>query len=476
MTVESFFSMFMRHQKRNAFVRGGQRVSYEELLARCTKLLRALQQRGIGAGQQVGLMSNDSLAFVQGFVALWELGVNVVPMEKRLSIEQQVEFAKEVELHSIVTVTFEEIRIHRFREQHTATWLQKQKIYKEGEYFTLFTSGSSAKCKGVVLKKAAAFNNAHKVVDYTGISKEDRCLLTLPLNYSFALSHLFVHFMVGAEIVLPDRSLAPLEILQHLEDFDVTNYPATPYFYEGLFREIAGNTVLPSLSKMRLWMNAGGFLHKKIIKEIVNRFGHIEFYNNYGQTEAGPRLCFSRFRKGATEFGGLDTSLPGVSLRLMADDVVGVGEVAYQSEDIMVGYYRKELIEPHAFFPSGDLGYFDAHGALHLVGRVDSMIKVGGRKVFLKEIEERLIDLESIRCLQIKRMHDRSFGEYLGLYVVKNSQFTDDRVLQDIRRECTSLSIYERPKKVIFVDSVGLTNNQKIHLAQEAGSDFCELY
>lgn len=469
-------------------------VSYLSLIQIKNYLKSKLMDMGVSAGQHVGLIFSNPALFLYLYLALWEIDATIVPLDSQLSVGKLVEVSDLLDLDWILSdvIKFNSDYSRLFNELNNNVNIIRLDIFdntievidsvckckniskkNSTGIIILPTSGTLGKPKGVILRKQSIVNNFQKVVAYTRLSSNDKLLMTLPLSYSYGMSQTLSHLNVGGHVVFSRHSLTPSVIFSEIKKHAVTNYAATPYFYESVCHQFNDRLSDEVGDSFRFFMNAGGLLHEDNIHKIIKMFPGVSFFNNYGQTEAGPRLAYAEFSADLikkSQVSGVGKSLPGVVIKIInekgVDAKVGeTGQIKYLSEDFMVGYYNDHLVvkDDEGYFSSGDLGYIDPHGFLIVVGRSDSMLKINGRKVYLGAIENcihRIDGVVHVAC--IKEKHD-TYGEYISAYIetIKsdNTFNLHNEIIKEIKMLLPSI---ERPKKIIFCEKIKILSNGKI--------------
>ncbi|MGM0739299.1 MAG: AMP-binding protein, partial [Bacteroidota bacterium] len=136
---------------------------------------------------------------------------------------------------------------------------------------------------------------------------------------------------------------------------------------------------------------AGGAAPDPEIAAGLRSFGFM-FLQGYGLTETGPILALNRFEAFKDEAAGLP--LPGVRLKILEPGEDGVGEVIANGDNVMIGYYKNDRATREAFtdegwFRTGDLGFIDKDGFLHISGRKKNVIiAANGKNVYPEELED----------------------------------------------------------------------------------------
>jgi len=347
------------------------------------------------------------------------------------------------------------------------SWIFKHKGKHALGFIMLLTSGSSGNYKCVVLPLKSVLNNATKVATYCNLNQSDKLLHSLPLHYSFGISQLLAHIISGATIIFSEYGFLPELILAEVDSHAITQYASTPYFYYKLANLLDSSSNKLHLTSLKQLMSAGGFLVPETIKKIIKHLPWIVFINNYGQTEASPRLTYKKFSKKSSDFYGVGAALPGVIIKINEHDSSGVGEILYKTKDYMLSYYGANLTSTEKkdieYFPSGDIGYFNSSGDLVINGRKDSMIKFKGHKIYLRNIEVNILMI-CPELYMIKIKHEKSLDdEYLKAYLVPKNH--DSFNLSDFRKKIRkNIPMHMRPTKVQVCTEFSLSANGKIKI------------
>ena len=462
--------IFIKNAQNTAVIHKGEKISYYRLEKIIEKNKEIFLEIGINRYSNVGIYVKDSFNTLISYLALWRIGATPVMIDFQASEEDFHSYLENSECSHVISSSILNKKINNdlyfqfFKERKENKLYPYHELYKEG-FVILFTSGSSGKPKPVVLKKEAIVRNAIKVRNYTQITHEDSCLITLPLTYSYAMSQTLSHLISGGTVIFSDQNYLVDSILENINKYQSTNYAATPYFYETLTVLLQENPSLRfHLKSIRFFMNAGGYLNPTIIRSMCSMVDHVRFFNNYGQTEASPRLTYKEFASSSTTFDGVGEPLPGVEIKIKDADQSGIGEISYKSEDIMLGYYNEiDDSSIHKWVSTGDLGRVEGN-TIYVLGRKDSIIKVNGRKVHLNSIEDKLYEIPLIKHVKvIKNKHD-IYGEYLEALIIPKNMDEDTKKIKNLIKGQMKklLSLSERPKKIIIEKFIKVSPNGKI--------------
>lgn len=261
----------------------------------------------------------------------------------------------------------------------------------------LTTSGSTGSPKFVRQSYANILTNAKSIVQYLELDETERPITTLPMNYTYGLSIINSHLLVGATILVTDKGLMQKEFWQFFKERQATSFGGVPYTYEMLDRLRFFRMDLPSLRTMT---QAGGKLlpelHKKFA--VYARDNGKKFVVMYGQCEATARMGYLPADKAVEKCGSMGIAIPGGKFRLV--DVNGqevtephvTGELVYEGLNVTLGYAEcgEDLAkgdERRGILETGDMAQFDEDGYFYIVGRKKRFLKIYGNRVNLDEID-----------------------------------------------------------------------------------------
>lgn len=261
----------------------------------------------------------------------------------------------------------------------------------------LTTSGSTGSPKFVRQSYKNIKSNTDSIIEYLDIDETEKAITTLPMNYTYGLSIINTHLMVGATLLLTDKGLMQKEFWTFFKEQGATSFGGVPYTYEMLDRLRFFRMDLPTL---RYSTQAGGKLtpelHKKFA-EYAEEKG-TKFIVMYGQCEATARMGYLPADKAVEKYGSMGIAIPGGKFRLI--DVNGeeitspntTGELVYQGENVTLGYAEcgadlSKGDERNGVLQTGDMAQFDEDGYYYIVGRKKRFLKIYGNRVNLDEID-----------------------------------------------------------------------------------------
>ncbi len=421
----------------NALVGPNIRISYNELLRQINYYTTIL---GNASFQRIAIFSENRPEWIFAYYAILKSKGIAVPVDF-MSTSQDVAYILKDSQPVSVFVSVDKLKILQEAMQkagyYPAVYLMDNLIPEES-YFSqdevyvsdidatamiLYTSGTTGSPKGVMLSYKNIFTNLDAVCHHVKIfTPDDRVMALLPLHHIFPLmGTMIAPLYVGSTIVM-NTSLAADEIMATLQQHHVTIMIGVPrlyqLFYKGLKEKIKQNVIARILLQIASILNSrkvSRFLfasvHRKfggsikylvsggasIDSSVVKLFLHLgfEFLEGYGMTETAPMITFTR--PGAVVPGIPGQPLHGVDIKIVN------GEIVVAGNNVMQGYYNKpketaEIIRDGWLY-TGDLGYLDKKGYLHITGRKkDIIVLSNGKNINPAELEESLLlEFEDIK-------------------------------------------------------------------------------
>jgi long-chain acyl-CoA synthetase len=423
-----------------ALVYGERRITHEGLLARVESVAEGLHERGVRSGDAVGLVLPNGPAFVTAFLAITGLGAIVVPLNPQFKVE---ELAFCLNACGARHVLADEGDIEAMVADHARRSIAPR--LPEETLVYQFSSGSTGRPKRLARTHAHLWAEAES---YTWITADDRLFCAIPLFHTYGMGCcLLAAVRNGATLVFFDAShpflLSRTRALELLEGERVTVFPGVPFHY----RHLADVPIDADLSSLRLCFSAGTALTQDVFDAFLDRFG-IPVRQLYGCTEAGTLTVNFDLDPVATA-GSVGTPNGFVRVRVDGDEIVA------SSPAMTDGYIDDPELSRHAFrdgwFHTGDLGWIDEVGRLHISGRRKLLIEVAGHKIDPIEVEDVLAVHPNVREAVVVGVPD-GFGEESVKAVIVPANGVHER---DVIEFCQQrLANFKVPRIIEFRDEI----------------------
>jgi fatty-acyl-CoA synthase len=451
-------------------------VTYREMAVNARAQAARLDQLGVPIGGRVAVISQNSSRLLTSFFGVSAWGRILVPINFRLS-QPEIEY---IVRHSGAQVVFADPACKEILDSLDVTHkfllgdddalylygVEPQVWESPDEAATAtinYTSGTTARPKGVQLTHRNLWLNATTLALHMGVNDGDVLLHTLPMFHANGWGMPFcVTGMGGKHIVL--RQVDGAEILRRVRDHGVTLMCAAPAVISAVLAVVdSWDGPVPGGGAVRVVV-AGAPPPTRTIERVLD-LGW-EFIQIYGLTETSPLVTINRQRaewddlsipERARRLGRAGVPALGVRVGLDAD-----GEILTASNHNLDGYW--ELPEATAeaqkgnWFHTGDGGVIDDEGYLIISDRKKDVIVTGGENVSSIEVEDALTSHPAVREVAVIGIPDEKWGELVTGLVV-----ADDITAEELMAHCrTLLAGYKCPKRIEFRSELPRTATGKL--------------
>lgn len=454
-------------------------LTYRQLAANARAQAAKLDQLGVPVGGRVAFISQNSARLLTAFYGVSGYGRVLVPINFRLS---QPEIAYIVE-HSGAEVVYcdpEQAKLldgldvaHKFLlGDDEALYLHGVEprpwdVPDEAATATInYTSGTTARPKGVQLTHRNNWLNATVFGLHTTISDRDVYLHTLPMFHANGWGMPFAVTGVGGRHVVL-RKVDGAEILHRVQHHGVTLMCAAPaVIAAALDAALTWDGPIPGRDRVRI-IAAGAPPPTRTIERVLEELGW-EFIQIYGLTETSPLVTINRQR---AEWDDLSTRERARRLGRAGSPALGVrvaidtdGEVLTASNHNLDGYWQQPDATAEAqagnWFHTGDGGHLDDDGYLVISDRKKDVIISGGENVSSIEVEDALMSHPAVKEVAVIGIPDEKWGELVtALVVTDGTAVSADDLITHCR---ANLAGYKCPKRVEFVESLPRTATGKL--------------
>ncbi|QSZ41234.1 AMP-binding protein [Sulfurimonas aquatica] len=312
----------------------------------------------------------------------------------------------------------------------------------------LFSSGSTGKPKGILHKKENFIKNAYSVFEKISQSNYTSISYLKPYLVS-ALSHFLVHFISNSQLIFDDYKNTS-NIDKYIQKHPDLSIVGSPMHLITAFGSINNDKYKP-----RLFFSSGDILNDLIIDKIINKYIDIIVFNVYGLAELGGRLFVNRI-DGTTPINNrkqIGESISGSNVKIENDTIV------VKADFLFYGYIiDNKFIVNNEWFNTKDTILLDNYHTV-LAGRTNDEIKVGGNKVALKYLENKISGILNIEFLVITSKRHALFGNLIVLVIKGDSNLSRRNILIKLN---ASLEQYEIPHEIYTIEEIPFTQTMKI--------------
>lgn len=426
------------------------KITYKKLLEGVNNLGTALFNLGY-KGKRIAITGKNRFEWCLAHFANLCGGIVSVPLDKDLQYE---EFERSMKRAKVDAIVFDPKQIEKIEEFKTKNpdlikdyiCMEKmdgytnindlvskgEKLLKKGnkDYINceiddnamnilLFTSGTSAESKAVMLSQKNIASNIYAMQLVEPIKPGDVTIAFLPFHHIFGSTCMSMMLACGVTTTFPDGIRY---IAQNLREYKISTFVGVPVLVEAIYKNIKKEIkkqgkeklienaikVSNALRKIKIdirrkvfksihtqlggdlrFIISGGAPLDKEVAEFFNSIG-IRIIQGYGLTETAPVIAAEDYK--LVKPGSVGRPMYNVDIEIVDKDEYGIGEVIAKGPNVMLGYYEDEArtneVIVDGWFHTGDLGYFDKDNHLILTGRKKDMIVLkNGKKIFPEEIE-----------------------------------------------------------------------------------------
>lgn len=431
---------------------------------------------------RVALIGDNSVEYVNQLLDIWNNGDCAVLLDWRIPLSVAVQMMQEA---CVNTCYVEKNILDKYSEKFTGeimficyekrnsfARLLPDYIYKKfkpnyssNEAVILYSSGTTGKAKGIILSHYAINSNSDAIIDYWGLSECDRMYIIKNISHSSSITgELLVALKTRTQILMTPVILPPRCILQNIEKYSITRICINPTMLKMYIDEFQRKKY--DLSSLKEIYVHGAKASDDLCNTAQNFFENAVIYYEYGLSEAGPRVTSQKISR--INNNSVGKAIKNVKIAIIDDKgnpmpPENVGTIYVDTPSRFLGYVsgKKNYASIYMnWLNTGDVGYIDKDGELHVVDRIDDVIILNAHKIYPSEVEQRiLMYTEIIEC--VVSSFKRNGNTYIGcLYTAKNEITNFKNILMKI------LMPYEIPGYFLKCDEIPRTENGKISRLQ----------
>ena len=441
---------------RTATVCGTRRTTFAELADRVERVAGALRALGIGAGDRVGMLGPNSDRFLEVGYGCWWLGAVLVPVNCRWNAEE-IAYSLDDSGTALLLVDDPLVALlPALRERSTALrtvvylgdgprpegaldWAsllaaaQLEPDVRAGgddAAVLFYTGGTTGRAKGVLLSHASLYVTTLASISIGNRAAGATCLHCLPMFHVGGLA-VVLQAMLGQSTQVLLAAFDPAAFLALIAKERVSEAALVPTMIKRLV-DSPTLRVSDITSLQRLYYGASP-IDATLLEQTIEALPGVALTQFYGMTETAgiavalPPWCHSAESRalGRHTAAGLPTACTGVRISGPDGEPLdrgAVGEVWLSGPGLMKGYWNlpeqtAEAIQD-GWMRTGDGGFIDADGLLHVVDRLKDMIVTGGENVYSTEVENAILSMPGVLQCAVVGVPDADWGERVHAVLV----------------------------------------------------------
>lgn len=388
------------------------------------------------------------------------------------------------------------------------------KIDEEEMGIMLFTSGTTAMSKAVMLSHKNLCTNLFDIASTIKVDEKDVFLSFLPLHHTFECTTGFIYPISKGSAIAFCEGIR--HIADNIKEYRVTAMVSVPILFENMYKKVMKNiekkgkleTVKKGIKISQFLLKIGIDIRRKLFKEIHDNLGGrlrlfvaggaaldpeaekgfnelgIAMYQGYGLTESSPVISAEddKYKR----LGSIGKAFPSLDVKIVEPNEEGVGELVAKGPSIMLGYYHneeatKETIDEEGWLHTGDLAKIDKDGFIFISGRKKFVIVLkNGKNIYPEELETLVNKIEGIKesfvygkpeedgdykiCAKI--VYDKEVAE--EIFGTLEKEILKEKIWQEIKKVNKTMPAYKYIREISITDEDLIkTTTQKIKRFEE---------
>jgi fatty-acyl-CoA synthase len=493
---------------KEAVVCGEARFTYKQFAERVYRLAHFLRSRGVGQGDCVAILHQNSHEFLESYFATAQLGAILNPLNYRLSPRELAfilqdsgailliasdRFVESVETLGEMTTELNQVvwtgsageKCAPFESANYEDVLKGEKtvppplphISDDDVVHLYYTSGTTGRPKGVMLSHKNVCVHALAAVAELKLGDYDNWIHVAPLfHLADAWATFAITWVGGKHVIVPDFDPSLVLLAMQQERVTITNM--IPTMLNMLVHTPGVET--HDFSSLRAILSGGAPIAPEVVRKIMGVF-KCDYIQTYGMTETSPYLTVSILKENLAYLSDEErfvykakTGRPfmGVLLKVVREDGTDVtpndeevGEIVVKGDIVTKGYWNRPEETAKAlkdgWLYTGDMAVIDREGYVNIVDRKKDMIITGGENVYSVEVENVLYTHPCVLEAAVIGVPDPKWGEAVKAVVVlkPGETATEEEIIQYCKQHIAS---YKTPKSVDFISDLPKTGSGKI--------------
>ncbi|RFU20500.1 FadD3 family acyl-CoA ligase [Geodermatophilus marinus] len=479
------------------------RWTYADLLDQVRTVAAALLHRGVRPGDRVAIWAPNSERWVAAALALQHLGVAVVPVNTRYKGEEARDLLARTRAVALLTESgflgldyaamlgadgtapvpgLPALRLlvelGNAPTPGAIGWTQltatvddagRAEADRVADEVTpgaissiLFTSGTTGRPKGAMLGQGQLLEVFAAYARGLGVGPDDRALAANPFFHTFGYAAGILTCLLAGATLVPLPQFDPAQVLEIIERERITWLPGPPTVYAMLMDSPARPG--RDTGSLRLAVTGASVVPGELIRRMRADLGFRQVLTAYGLTESSGTVTMCSLDdpdEVVEQTSG--RPLPGVQVEIR-DQAGGVcppgtpGEICVRGTNVMTGYLddpeaTAEAVDPDGWLHTGDVGFLDDAGYLHITDRLKDMFIVGGFNAYPAEIERIMTQHPAVSQAAVVGVPDLRLGEVGRAYVIprRGESPSSDALIAWCRERMAN---YKVPREVVVTDDL----------------------
>lgn len=463
------------------------------------KLALLFLEKGIRKGTRVGILGVNSPNWIFSYFAVVKLGAVAVLINACSKEREIIEFIKAAKIEYLLYTSgynghsYEKMvdKLKTQKDAENIEFICMQKDNRAWEQFmseeinveckmpqvkynelstVLFTSGTTGQFKGVKHSHYSLVNNAKAIVENLRWTKDDCMCLAVPLFHCFGVTvSLIASLIAGFKVVVLEK-YNTLNVCRAVQDNKCTIFNGVP----SMFLAMQNNEERSSynLDSLKSGIIAGSPIYKDDYMEICNMLKNMRIQTSYGLTETSPCVSVSEY-EASNDLKALNVGkvIEHVQVKIIdtstgdSCDTNELGEICVKGYNVAMGYLSLEgeeysALDDNGWLKTGDIGYINENGYLHITCRKKNIIIIGGENVLPDEITKLIKEVSGRKEVFVFGIKSRVMQEEIVACIEGSENYEEVIKIKEYLNE--NLSKFKIPKHYVFLDKFPRNSTGKL--------------
>jgi len=443
-------------------------ITYKELDEISDRVSGYLKEQGVQEGDRVGILAGREIGSIINIIGVLKVGAVYVPVNPDCPGERRNYMFENCKCKLIL-----EPHLHRTINPDRYDSCKPKVKYNPGDIaYIIYTSGSTGRPKGVVITHGAAANTIIDMNRKFKVNQDDRIIGVSSLCFDLSVYDIFGALSTGAALVMVPDQRDAANLARVVSERKITIWNSVPAILD-ITLEIASRQF--KNDGLRLVLLSGDWIPLRLPGKIRENCQDVEIISLGGATEASIWSIYYPIIEIKKEWNSVPYGMPLANQEFYVLNFqkqlcpLGVqGELYIGGKGVALGYYNDRENTGNSFihhpglgyiYRTGDYGVLHREGYIEFLGRRDQQVKIGGYRIELDEIRNRLSAHPNIKNAVVTGLNDKNGKKMMCSYIVSDIKINVDELRSYLLEE---LPAYMVPTYFIQVDDIPLTSNGKI--------------
>ena len=428
---------------------------------------------------RIALIGENSVEYVNALIDIWNNGDCAVLIDFRIPFMTAVQMMYEAGVKTCYAEkkiydkwidSFPETIVFNYYDKTSASvgllpefiYNKFTSSYNQAEAVVIYSSGTTGKSKGIILSHYAINTNADAIIDYLHLEETDCMYMIKTISHSSSITgELLVSLKTHTKLLISPIIVPPRYTLSNIEKFGITKICINPTLLK-LYIDECQRCEYNLTSLKEIYVH-GAKANKNLCILAKKCFENAKVYFEYGLSEAGPRVASQKIS--AQKVDSVGKAIKGVEIIVVNESGDKVrrehrGIIHIKTPSRYLGYISgnekyKSLYRD--WLNTGDVGFIDKNGELHVINRIDDIIILDSHKIYPNDIEKVIAENTDIEECVVLKVEIKDAELLCCLY--RGDSELSKGLIPKLK---TSLMSYEIPKVIISCDEFPRTANGKI--------------